>query len=65
MWIATQENTQAFPPSLASQSLCLNLDTLSLDGSEAGTGGVPVVDPIVISDHELSVISVHSGTPDH
>ena len=52
------------PPSLASQSLCLNLDTLSSDESEAGTGGVPVVEPIFISDQELTVISVHSGDPD-
>ena len=63
MWIATQENP-ASPPSLASQSLCLKLDTLSSDESEAGTGGVPVVEPIVISDQELTVISVHFGDPD-
>ena len=60
--IATQEYA-ASPPSLASQSPCLNLDTLSSDESEAGTGGVPVVEPIVISDQELTVISVHSGDP--
>ena len=44
--------------------MCLNLDTLLSDKSEVGTGGVPVVDPIVISDQELTVISVHSGDPD-
>ena len=54
----------ASPPSLASQSLCLNVDTLSSDESEAGTGGVPVVEPIVISDQKLTVMSVHSGDPD-
>ena len=57
------------PTSLSSPSLCLNLDTLSSDGSVAGTGDVPSVelgqiDPIVISDQELSVISVHSDDPD-
>ena len=63
MWIATQEYPVS-PPSLASPYLSLKLDTLSSDGSEAGTWGVPVVDPIVNSDQEFTVISVNSGDPD-
>ena len=56
-------------PALSTPSLRLNLDTVSSDGSMAGTGDVPSVegidiDPIVISDQELSVISVHSDDPD-
>ena len=57
-------NTGVSGFSAFAQSLCLNLDTLSLHESEAGTGGVPVVEPIVISDQELTVISLHTGDPD-
>ena len=68
VWVTTRDNL-ASPTSLSSPSLCLNLDTLSSDASVAGTGDVPSVegvdiDPIVISDQELSVISVHSDDPD-
>ena len=63
MWVATQEYP-ASPPSLASQSLCLNLDAMSSEDSEVGTGCAPAVDPVVISDQEFTVISVHSSDPD-
>ena len=63
MWVATQEY-QASPPSLASQSLCLDLDAMSSEDSEVGTGGVPVVDTVIISDQELTVLSVHSSDTD-
>ena len=68
MWVETWD-CPASPTSQFTPSVCLNLDTLSSDGSVAGTGDVPGVegndiDPIVISDQELSVISVHSNDTD-
>ena len=54
-WIVTHESP-ASPAPLRSRSLCLNLDTLSSDGS-AGPGDVSA-HPICISD-----VSSHSGDP--
>ena len=55
-WIVTNESPASLAP-LKSPSLCLNLDTLSSDGS-AGPGDVSA-HPICISD-----VSSHSGDPD-
>ena len=63
MWVATQEYPDALP-SLASQSLCLDLDAMSSWDSEACADGAPAVSPVVISDQELTVISVHSSDTD-
>ena len=63
MWVATQEYPASLP-SLASQSVCLDLDAISSGDSEVSTGGAPAVSPVVISDQELTVISVHSSDPD-
>ena len=37
---------------------------MSSGDSEAGTGGAPAVSQVVISDQELTVISVHSSDTD-
>ena len=63
MWVATQEYP-ASPPSLASQSLCLDLDAMSSEGAEGGRGGAPAVDTVVISDQERTVISIDSSDTD-
>ena len=55
-WVVTQQSP-ASPAPLRSPSLCLNLDTLSSDGS-VGPGDISTV-PICISDQ-----SSHSGDPD-
>ena len=55
-WIVTHESPASLAP-LRSPYLCLNLDTLSSDGS-AGPGDVSA-HPICISD-----VSSHSGDPD-
>ena len=63
MWVATQEY-RASPPSLASQSVCLDLDAMSSGDSEASTGGATAVNPVVILDQELTIIFVHSSDTD-
>ena len=55
-WVVTQQSP-ASPAPLRSPSLCLNLDTLSSDGS-VGPGDISTV-PICISDE-----SGHSDDPD-
>ena len=67
MRVATQEYP-ASPPSLAFQFMCLDLDAMSSEGSEVGTGGggggAPAVDTVVISDQELTIIFIHSSDTD-
>ena len=43
------------------QSVCLDLDAISSGELEVSTGGPPGVSPVVMSDQELTVISVHSS----
>ena len=58
MWVATQEYP-ASPPSLASESVCLDLDAISSGDSEVSNSGAPCVSPVVVTHQELTVISVH------
>ena len=44
--------------------MCLDLDAISSGDSEVSTGGARDVSPVVISDQELTVISVHSSDTD-
>ena len=55
MWVATQEYPASLP-SLASQSVCLDLDAISSGDSEVSTSGAPGVSLVVITDQELTVI---------
>ena len=63
MWVATQEYP-ASPPSLASQSVCLDLDTISSGDSDLSNSGAPCVNPVVVVDQEFTIISVHSSDTD-
>ena len=54
----------ASPPSLASQSVCLDLDAISSGDSEVSNSGAPCVSPVVVTDQDLTVISVHSSDTD-
>ena len=63
MWVAMQEYP-ASPPSLASQSVCLDLDAMSSGDSEVSNSGDPCVSPVVVTDQELTIISVHSSDTD-
>ena len=60
MCVATQEYP-ASPPSLASRSVCLDLDAISSGSSEVSNSGAPCISPVVATEQELTVISVHSS----
>ena len=63
MWVATQEYP-ASPPSLASQSVCLDLDAISSGDSEVSNSGAPCFSPVFVVDQQIAVISVHSSDTD-
>ena len=57
MWVATQEYP-ASPPSLASQSVCFELDAISSRDLGVSNSGSPCVSPVLVVDQEIAVIPV-------
>ena len=49
---------------MASQSVYLDLDTILSRDLEVSNSGAPCVDPVVVVDHEFTVISIHSSDTD-
>ena len=67
MWVATQEYYPASPVSSASQSLCLDLDAISSEDSDAKSGNALNTSPITVisvdsSDSDPDSSEVHSST---
>ena len=57
MWVVTQEYPASLT-SLASQSMCLDLDAISIGDSEEGSSSALRASPVVIVDREIAVNSV-------